>query len=110
MSVPNMQIRRYITWPGQATAYAMGERAIRAARRKREEAAGDEFDLRGFHRNVILCGGPVSKLEECLAWREERAKEEGNRAAASPSSSSSFLLLLLLAAVAAALPVRRTAT
>jgi len=50
---------RYISWPGQALSYKIGEIKIRQLRREAEEALGDRFDIRDFHE-IILEEGTVT--------------------------------------------------
>ncbi|WP_029036716.1 DUF885 domain-containing protein [Salinimicrobium xinjiangense] len=64
----NTEVDRYISWPGQAVSYKIGEIKIRELRKKAEEALGQDFDIRKFHE-VILEQGTVT-----LPIMEERVE------------------------------------
>ena len=50
------EVDRYISWPGQALSYYLGEMAILNARHKAEAALGPRFNLRAFHDAVLELG------------------------------------------------------
>lgn len=55
----NTETDRYISWPGQALSYKIGELKIRELRQKAETELGSKFDIRVFHE-IILEQGTVT--------------------------------------------------
>ncbi len=70
---------RYISWPGQALAYKMGELKIRELRALAEKELGEKFDVREFH-DVVLRNGAIplgileGQVKDWIAGRKAAAR------------------------------------
>ena len=64
------EVNRYISWPGQALGYKLGEIKIRELRARAEAALGPKFNLRAFHDAVLAQGAvPLTVLDSQIdAW------------------------------------------
>jgi len=73
----NTETDRYISWPGQALSYKIGELKIRELRKNAKTELGSKFDIREFHE-VILGQGTVtlSILENLINSYIEKMKNE----------------------------------
>ena len=70
------EVDRYISWPGQALSYYLGERAILQARAKAEKALGPKFNIRAFHDTILDLGSaPIPVIDQ----RIDRFIAEGGK-------------------------------
>jgi prolyl oligopeptidase len=72
------EIDRYISWPGQALAYKIGQLKMLELRRKAESALGDDFDVRAFHDEMLGGGAlPMEVLETRMnRWLADQLREK----------------------------------
>jgi uncharacterized protein (DUF885 family) len=71
-----IEVDRYISWPGQALSYYLGMLAIVDVRAKAEAALGSKFDIRAFHDTVLSMGSVPLPV---LRARIDRFIAEGGR-------------------------------
>ncbi|MEM1148450.1 MAG: DUF885 domain-containing protein [Pseudomonadota bacterium] len=73
------EVTRYIGWPGQATAYKIGELKILDLRARAKARLGEAFDIRDFHDAVLGAGAmPLDALDRRIeAWIAAREAEAG---------------------------------
>lgn len=66
------EIERYVVWPGQATAYKVGQLSMLRLRAMAENQLGGAFDIREFHEMILMNGAmPLEILEESVeSWIE----------------------------------------
>jgi uncharacterized protein (DUF885 family) len=69
----NTEIDRYISWPGQALAYKIGELKIRELRSLAEKELGSQFDIREFHEKILEKGTLTLPLlqEQIISYIEK---------------------------------------
>ncbi|KAG7342392.1 DUF885 domain containing protein [Nitzschia inconspicua] len=71
------EVARYITWPGQACAYKVGELVMRKMRTYAERELADSYDPRDFYDVVLLSGAvPLHVLQERVESYVERVSND----------------------------------
>jgi uncharacterized protein (DUF885 family) len=64
---PELEIARYVVWPGQSTSYLVGMLETLALRQRALDRLGDRFDLKEFHTVVLRNGSmPLEVLERVV--------------------------------------------
>jgi len=73
------EVDRYITWPGQALAYKIGQLEIFRLREEARKELGDRFDIREFHVTVLQNGAVALEplREQVHAYVESKKTAAG---------------------------------
>jgi uncharacterized protein (DUF885 family) len=76
------EVERYIAIPGQALGYKIGQLEISKLRGEAEKALGPAFDVKAFHRQVLLDGAvPMDVLATKIhEWIAATRKEKSGKA------------------------------
>ena len=70
------EVDRYISWPGQALSYRLGQQKILELRARAQARLGARYDIRQFHAKVLSMGPvPLDVLDESVTrWIEAQAE------------------------------------
>jgi uncharacterized protein (DUF885 family) len=74
-----VEIDRYLVWPGQALAYKIGQLKFLELRNKAQRELGDKFDIRDFHDTLLGSGAlPLSETEALInRWIDQQKAKSG---------------------------------
>ncbi|XP_061194164.1 uncharacterized protein LOC133202365 isoform X1 [Saccostrea echinata] len=97
----NVEVDRYITWPGQACTYKIGELKIKELRAKAKEELDSKFDIRDFHSTVLKEGAlPLHILEKnvnhWIAKTKEKARETTNQCTSGGFRINTYFKIFLI--------------
>jgi len=70
------EVNRYVTWPGQATGYKVGQLRLLELRALAQRELGDKFELKDFHQTVLNSAGPLNILEQQVQRLIAEAKQK----------------------------------
>eukprot|EP00106_Octopus_bimaculoides_P004829 XP_014772271.1 PREDICTED: uncharacterized protein LOC106870641 [Octopus bimaculoides] len=71
-----IEVDRYITWPGQACTYKIGELKIKELRSIAERTLGDLFNIKDFHHQILKNGRiSLALLEEVILEWIDKVKQ-----------------------------------
>lgn len=78
------ELERYVSWPGQALAYKIGELRFRGLRQDAEQALGENFNVREFHDKLLLSGAlPLEVVSKRIqAWILEKSPSKATSSSA----------------------------
>jgi uncharacterized protein (DUF885 family) len=80
---------RYISWPGQALGYKIGQLEILKLRQYAKDQLGDKFDIRGFHDQVLGAGAlPMDVLSDRIHEWVAQQKQNADVASAAVANGN----------------------
>ena len=65
----NTEVDRYISWPGQALSYKLGELKIVELRKEAEKKLKEKFNIRDFHESILKNGTLTLPLLEDQVYK-----------------------------------------
>lgn len=89
-----IEVDRYITWPGQACSYKLGEMKIKELRLKAETELGSNFNLKEFHHQVLKYGRMSLDVLEDVIFEWIRSVQQMVKKGAAQSSSAPTVFYL----------------